>query len=67
MDTVPGMIAILFAFLLAALVAALIFRRDFRDAVLGGPGEATILKFPPSRVLQSCSSVAYLSVEFSLL
>jgi hypothetical protein len=45
MDTVPGMIAILFAFLLAALVAALIFRRDFRDAVLGGPGEATILKF----------------------
>lgn len=45
MDTVPGLIAIFFALLLAALVGALILRRDFRDAVLGGPGEATILKF----------------------
>jgi hypothetical protein len=45
MDTVPGMIAIFFALLLAALVGALILRRDFRDAVLGGPGEATILRF----------------------
>ncbi len=35
-------IALFFAFLLLALVIALIFRKDFRDAVLGGPGEASI-------------------------
>lgn len=41
--SLPGLIAVFFALLVAALVAALIFRRDFRDAVLGGPGEASIL------------------------
>ncbi|OIP89686.1 MAG: hypothetical protein AUK24_05880 [Syntrophaceae bacterium CG2_30_49_12] len=40
--SIPGLIAVFFALLLMALVAALIIRRDFRDAVLGGPGEATI-------------------------
>ena len=45
MDNLPGYIAIFFALLLAALLLALIFRRDFRDAVLGGPGEATVLGF----------------------
>ena len=38
-----GIIAIFFALLLAALLVALIFRGDFRDAVLGGPGEASVL------------------------
>jgi hypothetical protein len=41
--SIPGIIAVFFALLLAALVAALIVSRDFRTAVLGGPGEATIL------------------------
>lgn len=41
--SLPGLIAVFFALLVAALVAALIFRRDFRDAVLGGPGEANVL------------------------
>ncbi len=40
--SIPGLIAVFFVFLLMALVVALIFRRDFRDAVLGGPGEASI-------------------------
>lgn len=35
-------IALFFAFVLLVLVIALIFRKDFRDAVLGGPGEASI-------------------------
>ncbi len=43
MNNVAGYVAILFAFLLSALVVALIFRRDFRDALLGAPGEATVL------------------------
>lgn len=43
MDHLPGYIAIFFTVLLAALLLALIFRRDFRDALLGGPGEATVL------------------------
>ncbi len=43
MSNVPGVIAIFFALLLAALIVALIFRPNFRDAVLGGPGEASIL------------------------
>jgi ankyrin repeat protein len=38
-----NVIAIVFALLLAALVGALILRRDFRDAVLGGQGEASLL------------------------
>ncbi len=41
--SIPAIIAVFFALLLAALVAALIVSRDFRRAVLGGPGEATIL------------------------
>lgn len=41
--TFAGLMAVLFALLLIALVAALITRRDFRDAVLGGPGEASIV------------------------
>ena len=45
MNNVPGYIAVLFALLLAGLVVALIFRRDFRDALLGAPGEATVLGF----------------------
>jgi hypothetical protein len=40
----PGLIAFLFTLLLAALVAALILRKDFRDAVLGGTGEATFFR-----------------------
>jgi hypothetical protein len=40
--SISEFIAIFFAFLLMALIVALIFRRDFRDAVLGGPGEASI-------------------------
>jgi hypothetical protein len=43
MGNLPGIIAIFFALLLAALLVALIFRPDFRDAVLGGPGEASVL------------------------
>lgn len=35
------LIAVVLVALLAALVVALIFRREFRDAVLGGPGEAS--------------------------
>lgn len=42
-EQIPGLIAVFLALALAALVAALIFRRDFRDAVLGGPGEASVL------------------------
>jgi hypothetical protein len=43
MDTsVPALISLFFAFLLAALVGALIFSAKFRREVLGGPGEATI-------------------------
>jgi len=45
MINLPGYIAIFFALLLAALLVALIFRRDFRDALLGGPGEASVLGF----------------------
>ena len=41
--SIPAVIAVFFALLLGALMAALIFRADFRTAVLGGPGEATIL------------------------
>lgn len=41
--SVPGLIAMFFAMLLAVLVVALILRRDFRNAVLGGSGEATVL------------------------
>jgi hypothetical protein len=40
--SISEFIAIFFDFLLMALIVALIFRRDFRDAVLGGPGEASI-------------------------
>lgn len=41
--SISGIIAIFFALLLMALIVALIFRRDFRDAVIGGdPGEASI-------------------------
>ena len=39
----PEFIAIFFAILLLFLILALIFRPNFRDAVLGGPGEATIM------------------------
>ena len=39
---VPGAIAILFGVLLAALVVAFIVNADFRTAVLGSPGEATV-------------------------
>jgi hypothetical protein len=42
MNNLAGYVAILLALLLAGLVVALIFRRDFRDAVLGAPGEATV-------------------------
>jgi hypothetical protein len=42
-EQIPGLIAVFLALALAALVLALIFRRDFRDAVLGGPGEASVL------------------------
>ena len=42
MNNLPGYIAILFTLLLAALLVSLIFRRDFRDALLGAPGEATV-------------------------
>jgi len=41
--SIPAIMAVFFALLLAALVAALILLKDFRTAVLGGPGEATIL------------------------
>jgi hypothetical protein len=37
-------VAIFFAFLILALVIALIFRRDFRDDMLGGSGEAIFFK-----------------------
>ncbi len=37
------LIAFLLALLLAALIVALILRRDFRDALLGGQGEASVL------------------------
>lgn len=40
--SISEFIAIFFALLLMALIVALIFRRDFRDAVLGAPGEASI-------------------------
>jgi hypothetical protein len=43
MGYLPGFIAIVFSLLLAALLVALIFRRDFRDALLGGHGEASVL------------------------
>jgi hypothetical protein len=36
-------VVVLFALLLSGLLVAFIFRRDFRDAVLGGHGEATFL------------------------
>ena len=39
---VPGAVAILFAVLLAALVVAFIVSENFRTAVLGSPGEATV-------------------------
>src|SRR5437899_643133 len=40
----PNLIAVVFfALLLSGLLIAFIFRRDFRNAVLGGPGEATVL------------------------
>ena len=42
MNNLAIYVAILFSVLLAALVVALIFRRDFRDALLGAPGEATV-------------------------
>jgi hypothetical protein len=42
MGNISGYIAIFLAVLLAGLLIALVFRRDFRDAVLGGPGEATL-------------------------
>ena len=42
MNHLGDYIAVLFTILLAGLVAALIFRRDFRNAVLGAPGEATV-------------------------
>jgi hypothetical protein len=42
MNNLAGYVAVLFALLLAGLVVALIFRRDFRNAVLGAPGEATV-------------------------
>lgn len=42
-EQIPGVIAVFLALALAALVLALIFRRDFRNAVLGGPGEASVL------------------------
>lgn len=35
-------VIILFAFLLSGLLVAFVLRRDFRDAVLAGPGEATV-------------------------
>jgi hypothetical protein len=41
--SLPSIIAVFFALLLAALILALILSRGFRNAVLGGPGEATIL------------------------
>lgn len=40
---IPAMVTVLLALLLAALIVALIVSRDFRDAVMGGPGEARIL------------------------
>ena len=40
--SVSEFVAIFLSLLLMALVIALIFRRDFRDAVLGSPGEASI-------------------------
>lgn len=36
-------VIVVFALLLSGLVVAFILRRDFRDAVLGGPGEASVL------------------------
>jgi hypothetical protein len=36
-------VAAVFSLLLASLVIALIVSAKFRDAILGGPGEATIL------------------------
>lgn len=45
MNSLGDYVAVLFALLLAGLVVALIFRRDFRDAVLGAPGEATVFGF----------------------
>jgi hypothetical protein len=41
-ETIPGLIAVFLALLLGALVVGLLFQRDFRDAILGGPGEASI-------------------------
>jgi hypothetical protein len=43
--SIPAISAVFFALLLAALVAALIVSPDFRNAVLGGPGEATVFNF----------------------
>lgn len=40
--TIAELAVILFGLLLAAIIIALIFRQDFRDAVLGGNGEATV-------------------------
>ena len=45
MNYLPDYIAILLTLLLACLVVALIFRRDFRDALIAGPGEVTFLGF----------------------
>lgn len=43
-NLLPNLIAmVFFAFLLSGLLVAFIFRQDFRNAVLGGPGEATVL------------------------
>lgn len=42
-DIFIPMVPVLLALLLAALMVALIFSRDFRDAVLGSPGEAKFL------------------------
>ena len=41
-NSIYEIIPLFFSFLLFILILALIFRRDFRDAVLGGPGEASI-------------------------
>lgn len=42
----PNLIAVVFfALLLSGLLVAFVFRENFRNAVLGGPGEATVLGF----------------------
>lgn len=42
-ENLPILIAAVFAFLLVALIVALIFSKQFRDAMLGGEGEASVL------------------------